>query len=224
MFRWFFAEAREILNVLDGSQKWRAALFSKWFAERCLDGLHHHHDAEEKFYNPLITDKGGKLTPSITADHKAIMDGVDKAKSLLKQIEAGQTQLLPEFKTFILDWMKMCEEHLADEETQYPQQLRECNISQQEEGAAVEKIIQDLGLGGNKVMLPPIVYCMCKWGGEERMQQFFQVIPPPIQMMLQKCWLDDFWVNNLCVIEALKNPSCDEYIPAQAQCGLCIVQ
>lgn len=222
MFRWYFAEIRAMLKAMDGSQVWKMKLFSKWIETYVLGGIHHHHESEENIYNPMITEKGGTLTPSVTADHTALMDGIAKARVILGKMDAGDTAALAEFKEAFEKWMQTCEKHFDDEEVQYPQQLKSTGITEAEEGAVVEKIIQSLGLDGNKLMLPPILYAMCLWGGEEKMQAFFGKLPPPIQFLCSKCWVSDFWVNNLRVMQAIKSDEV-EYVPESPQCAICTI-
>lgn len=224
LFRWYFSEIREIMNSLDIKQTWKLKLFAKWIVPRVLDSLHHHHDAEETLYNPLITSNGGTLTPALTGDHESIMDDINKAKAILAKIDNGDSLAFGEFKVHFEKLMVECEEHFDDEEIQYPAQLKATSITEQQEAETVTKIIQSIGLEGNKTMLPAICYAVCLWGGEAKMQAFFGNVPPPIQFLCQKCWLDDFWVNNLCVIEALKSSSLEEYNPPTPQCGACAIQ
>jgi len=227
MFRWHFSQIREIFKCSDADTEiWKVKLFSKWIARMVLDTIHHHHESEEKLYNPLILSKGGKLTSSIEGDHTALMEGIDQAKSILAKIDGGEGVLeaYKEFKVFFESWMVTCEAHFDEEEIQYPEQLKATNITQEEEQAVVGQIIQSMGLDGNKVMLPAICYATCLWGGEAKMQEFFLQVPPPIQFLCQKCWLDDFWVNNLSVITALKTPGIEEYIPETPSCGICSIQ
>lgn len=227
MFRWYFSEIREIFKCSDGEETiWKAKMFSKWIARVLLDSIHHHHESEEQLYNPLILSKGGKLPPSIEGDHTSLMEGIAKAKVILAKIDDGKGILAAykEFKVFFENWMVTCESHFDGEEIQYPEQLKATNITQEEEKAVVNQIIQSIGLEGNKIMLPPICYAICLWGGEAKMQEFYTTLPPPIQFLCQKCWLDDFWVNNLRVINALKTPGSEEYIPETPVCGVCSVQ
>lgn len=221
MFRWYFAEIREMLKAMDGTQAWKAKLFAPWLEVYVLDAIHHHHNAEETLYNPMITNKGGKIEDSIETDHTSLMDGIEKTRALTSRMKMNDKQALAEFKVFFEKWMQECERHFDTEEIQYPSQLKATNITQEEEAAVVSQIIQSLGLEGNKTMLPAMCWAMCLWNGEEKMQAWFDSgPPPPIRLMANKCWASDFYVNNLRVIEAIKDTmDVNEYVPASPQCG-----
>ena len=63
-------------------------------------------------------------------------------------------------------------EHLNEEEQVVPGLLRKHKVTQQEEGEVVNRILEGLGLDGNKVMLPWIVDAMGRWGGKEMVNDF----------------------------------------------------
>jgi hypothetical protein len=222
MFRWYHGHIKEILGKLDGTEEWRTALFCSWVETYYLDMVHHHHEAEENIYNPGIIAKGGQLPDKIKTDHAELLASVDKIKEYLVKMKSGDKSAIPELKSFFIKVIDSMENHLAEEEQIYPSACRGC-MTQEEETAIVTKIVQGLGLDGNKKMLPPILYVMCIWDGEEQMQKWFEAgPPPPIRMMTQKCWLSDFYDNNLSVIEGLKGSV--EFTPKTPQCGLCVVQ
>jgi len=224
MFRWYFTQVREMLAAMDNSaETWKPKLFGKWATVYFLPMVHHHHEAEETIYNPWITAAGATLTKSIETDHKSLMDGVDKATAIAQKCAAGNdSKAIAELKQVLTKWMEDCEAHFDEEEKIYPEALKSTGLSPEDEGKTVEKIIQGLGLDGNKKMLPAILYAMCLWGGEQKMQGFFDTLPPPIQLLCQKCWLDDFWVNNLQVMQAITS-GVGEYVPESPQCALCTV-
>lgn len=244
--RWMDSRIKEMIARVDGKEAWRVTLFTGWLRDRYLDFIHHHHDAEEQTYNPAIVAAGGDIGKSIVPQHQALMAGIAKATELCNAVDAevgrrvgvkvspvdaeveagtGSTTALQNLKQHLLAFIKDMEDHLAEEEVIYPKAIRQAGMTQKEEAAVVEKIIQGLGLDGNKKFLPVIVYAMCEWGGEDYMQHWLLNggPPPPIRFALQKCWLHDFYVNNLGVINAITS-SDTEYVPETPQCSICTIQ
>lgn len=220
-FRWYHQNILEIVKSMQIGQGWKIKLFKTWFSKYYMEAIHHHHEAEEEIYNPGITAKGGVLPPSITTDHKTIMADIATIQSYLVKLESNE-QLIPEFVSFMEKFIINIEAHFADEENKYPEVLRACGMTQAEEKKIVDTILQGLGLEGNKVFLPPVLYVMCIWKGEAGMQEFAKAVPPPIQMLCQNCWLPDFYHQNLRVIEALKGDVA--YEATSPSCGLCVLQ
>lgn len=219
-FRWYHTQIRIMLPKLRMGEAWRIKLFKEWITVYYMDSVHHHHDTEENIYNPAITNKGGKLGPRIVSDHKKILDNIHKIQSYLEQLQS-KPDIISECCSFIETFLDEVEDHLAEEEQAYPAALRSCGMTQAEDAQVVDQIIQSLGLSGNKVMLPPILYVMCMWKGEAQMQEFGKAIPPPIRLLSNQCWFSDFYHNNLCVIEALKGDN--QFTPRSPECSLCSI-
>merc|ERR1712232_481175 len=115
-------------------------------------------------------------------------------------------------KIFFWSLVEFMEQHLAKEEADYVWELRAVMTDGQ--------IIQGLGLEGNKKFLPAIVYAMCMWKGEEKTMEWLATnVPPPIQMLFKKCWIHDFYENQLRVLEALTKD--EEFTPATPSCDVC---
>jgi len=209
--------------IADPATKWKTDTFFKFYSEYYYPCIHHHHDAEEKIYNPAIEAKIGKtIGGNIKNDHEDLMKQLEQVKAFQPRIAAGDAAALREFKAFFRSMVQFMEEHLAEEEQSYPALLRLSGMTEQEEGAVVGQIIQSLGLDGNKRFLPAIVYAGCMWKGEEQFLQWVSKnVPPPIQMLLNKCWICDFYHNQLQPLEALKQR--EEFTPEPPQCSLCTV-
>lgn len=221
-FRWYDKHILQILDKLNHEDQWRTALFAKWVQRYYLDAIHHHHGSEEKIYNPGIEKAGGQLPAKITSDHSELLRYINDITTSCKTLEQGPNkEVLEKMKSTFKEFIHKMEDHLAEEEDVYPRVLRECGMKEHEEGQMVETIIQSLGLDGNKVMLPPILYVMCIWRGEDEMQKFGMNIPGPIRALTQNCWLDDFKKNNLDVISGLLGP--DFFTPETPSCG-CSIQ
>jgi len=186
--------------------------------------IHHHHEAEEKIYNPGIEKKLGKPMPGdIKSEHEDLLARLDKVLTFRDAIEAGSLEAataVKEFKAFATNLVEFMEDHLAEEEDNYPKVLREA-MTEKEEAALVGEIIQGLGLEGNKKFLPPVVYAMCMWKGEEKAMEWVANLPPPIQVLFKRCWVNDFYENQLRVLEALKGD--EEFMPATPSCDVCTV-
>lgn len=219
---------RELLKVLDEydvtrpSCAWKTPLLFKFLESYYLPCIHHHHDAEEKIYNPHILafcESKGMANPFRTMknDHEKLMAQLDKLASFKSGLEKQDAKALRDFKQAFTTMVQFMEEHLADEERTYPAILKESGMTQEDEQAGVDKILQGLGLDGNKRLLPPIMYAMCMWKGKEKMMEWYAKVPPPIRFLCDNCWLDDFYQNQLRVLEGLQkeeefqaqSPSCN---------------
>jgi len=201
--RWYHEQIKLILPKLEIGEDWRIRLFAKWFKDVYVFYVHHHHDAEEKIYNPGLAAHGAKIPPNIVTDHKSLIDGLNKIEEYLRQMLTDKN-VIPAFTEFILKFFVEMEGHLADEEVNYPKQVRECGMTYEQELKIVGKIQRSGGLGMGKMMLPIILYNMCLWKGVDGMQEFTKHIPPPIRFLLKNRWLSHFYHNNLNVVQSLK--------------------
>jgi len=199
-FRWYFRNFRSVLPRLTTAQ---APAFYKLLESYFFVCLEHHHHAEEELYNPMIEAKGATLPAKITADHEEILRYVAEVRALRSAVEAGDEAALAKLKTTFLEFMTDTEDHLAEEEEIYPQLLRDY-VTQEEERACVDKIIQSLGLGGNMAFLPVIVHAMTLWKGEAEAEGFVEALPPPIKLLYRSFWKPDFERNQLGVLRALE--------------------
>mmetsp|Transcript_21280 Transcript_21280/g.38842 ORF Transcript_21280/g.38842 Transcript_21280/m.38842 type:complete len:258 (-) Transcript_21280:147-920(-) len=222
--RLLHAWIREILpnyNPLDGDQSWKTPLFFNWLSTYYVAYVHHHHHAEEEIYNPGIVEKGAKLPTKISSDHRDLLSRLDKIESFEQAIANGDKVALQGFKDHMTKLMDTMDEHMNEEEQIYPQALRACGITQEEEGEIVQKIVQGIGLSGNKTALPGIVYAMHMWAGAQEVEKFMERVPPPIRFLYRHFWIHDFRDNNLAVAMALKGNV--PYEPATPACE-CSVQ
>lgn len=237
----------EILQCFDPignpSTKWKINVFFDWYDNYYKVCIHHHHHAEEEIYNPGIAakiaeakaksgfkegfDKKTKknaqqsVGASIKADHERLIADLEKISTYRQPILAGNAKACQEFKDLASSYITFMEEHLAEEEEEYPRLLRESEMTAAQEQELIDKIIQGLGLDGNKKFLPPLIYAMCMWDGEDNAMKFIGNIPPPLQLAFHKCWVHDFNENQLKVWEALKQS--EEFMPKSPECGLCTV-
>jgi hypothetical protein len=235
-FRWLHASIRVTLATFDPfepGQDWKLPVFFNWLERYYVFGIHHHHHSEEHIYNPAIEEKGGKLPEKIALDHKEIIEGLDKIatfRTRLESLRCGESTLhgrsyseetaLAEFKEHLTGLIDLIEDHLAEEEETYPAALRSSTMTEDEEKEVVGKIIQSIGLDGNKVLLPPIVFAMHMWAGKESADEFLASLPPPILFAYNHFWLPDFQKNNLHVIQALQGS--EPFSPTPV-CGVCAV-
>jgi hypothetical protein len=216
---------RQILTKFDPfepGQDWKVPVFFNWLERYYILVIHRHYDAETQIYNPAIVQRGGQLPTKITSDHnKDIIEGLDAISKFRFRIEACDQSALSPFKGHLLNLLDDIEDNLAEEETIYPQALRSSSMTEAEEGDVVHQIIQSLGLEGNKVMLPPIVYAMHIWAGAEKTEAFVNALPAPIRFAFRQCWLADFQANNLAVIAALQGT--EPFSATAPACALCTV-
>jgi len=223
-FRWLHNAIRLVLaryDPFEPGQDWKTQVFFNWLERYYIFAIHHHHHSEEHIYNPAIVDKGGELPAKITLDHKDILEGLERIPGFQSRLEAGEEAALKEFKEHLSQLIDDIEDHLAEEEEAYPAALRSSSMTEDDERVVVDTIIQSMGLDGNKILLPPIVYAMHMWAGKEVVDGFLAGLPPPILFAYKHFWLPDFRRNNLQVIQALQGS--EPFSPDQPVCGVCAV-
>lgn len=221
--RWWNKSVMEVMDNYDPIAKpdteWKTGVLFNFLEKYYIPCIHHHHWAEEEIYNPGIEAKGGKVTSKIKDDHAKLMKMLDETAAFRAKVQSKAG--LTEFKTHMKTLFDDMEEHLADEERNYPKTLREC-MTKEDEMALVDKIIQGLGLDGNKKFLPTIIYAMSMWKGSEKSLEWISAAaPPPIVMMFKQCWISDFNENQLKVLNALKKDAF--FAPEAPSCNLCTI-
>lgn len=200
--------ADEVLKCLknDGTAAWKLANFFIWFREYHYPNVHHHHDAEELIYFPWMRSRVA-LPEKLAKDHDFLIAQMDKIDSLYThgaELDAAATgELIAALQREWGTYKEFMVEHLAEEESVVPALLRE-NFTIEEEAAVIDKIIQSLGLTGNKLFLPLIIDAMQRWGGERKVAEFKQNIPPPILFLLDYFWTPDYLNRQKLLLHSLK--------------------
>lgn len=224
-FRWLHTEIRQILECFDPfvpGQDWKTKVLFNWLDRYYIQAIHHHHHSEEQLYNPAIIGKGGVLPPKITSDHEDIIARLEVISSFRARIEDCEQASVMEFKVHLLQLINTIDDHLAEEEEAYPSALRSSTMTEADEKAVVDKIIQSMGLDGNKVLLPSIIYAMHMWAGRDAAEEMVNMqLPSPIRFALTHFWVQDFQANSLAVIAALQGT--EAYQPSPPQCEICTV-
>jgi len=228
--RWWNANLLEILADFEPVKRptsaWKTKVLMDFMDNYYVPCVHHHHRSEEEIYNPGILEKCksmGVADPftKVKKDHETLVSLLDKVVTFRKPIESGDAKAVEEFKTAMKEMIKFMEEHLAEEEQDYPKIFADCQLTQEEEGVLLNKILEGLGLDGSKKFLPPIMYAMVLWRGKDKMMEWEAKLPGPTRMLNSNCWLNDFHENQLRVLEALKKEEAFE--PHPPSCNLCSV-
>lgn len=229
--RWCGRELFKVLDEFDpvsrSSCVWKTKVLFDFLESYYIPCVHHHHDSEEKIYNVHILKKcqaQGMEDPfsTIKKEHKELLaklQNISGYRTAFEKRDAKAAKKLAEFKQFFKEYLRFMEDHLAEEERSYPKILRDCGMTQEEERKAVDEILQSLGLDGNKRILPAILYAQCMWKGKEQMLEWYSAVPLPIRMLNESCWIDDFYQNQLQVLEALQKD--DEFQPQTPSCNVC---
>ncbi|CAE7801085.1 kif3 [Symbiodinium sp. CCMP2456] len=228
--RWWNSNLLEILADFEPVKRptsaWKTKVLMDFLENYYLPCVHHHHRSEEEIYNPGILEKCKSMGvadpfPKVKKDHETLVALLDKVVTFRKPIESGDAKAVEEFKAAMKEMIKFMEEHLAEEEQDYPKIFADCQLTQEEEGVLLNKILEGLGLDGSKRFLPPIMYAMVLWRGKDKMMEWEAKLPGPIRMLNSNCWLNDFHENQLRVLEALKKEEAFE--PHAPSCNLCSV-
>jgi len=196
----------------DGT-KWdkQIQLFFEWYNDILYFYVHHHHDAEEEIYFPWLVSRAEALPPKLNADHEKLIEMMDAIKNGKDTFydEKGtlkEDDFIENVKALHKACTKLRDEmfaHLNEEEKIVPGLLRKHKVTQQEEGVVVNKILEGLGLGGNKIMLPWIVDAMGRWGGTEMVTEFLELVPGPILFLYKMWWKDHFDENNKGILDRI---------------------
>mmetsp|Transcript_106699 Transcript_106699/g.299802 ORF Transcript_106699/g.299802 Transcript_106699/m.299802 type:complete len:319 (-) Transcript_106699:250-1206(-) len=231
--RWYHDQMRRVFASFDPTQdgnEWMTDAFFEWMDNYFIPFVHHHHDAEEKIYSPAIQkaaeSKGlpweGFFVNTQHVDLMKILEGMPLFRQKIKEgTMSDRVSSVEAFKRYMEDYMEKMNEHLKGEEEFYPKTLRAC-MTEEEERKVVEEILGSLALQDHKVMLPTIMYAMCKWGGVEAINKFTSALPPPVKFLV-KNWFDfDFYNNQYLVLHGLMDQK--QPVPHSAcQCSACTV-
>ena len=230
--RWWGREVSKVLDEFDPVSRstcvWKTKIFFDFLESYYIPCVHHHHDSEEKIYNVHIVRKceaQGIPNPFdfIKKEHQELLSKLEKImgyRTAFEKQDSQASKALVEFKQEFKDLLRFMDDHLAEEERSYPKILLDCGFTEEDEKQAVGEILQSLGLDGNKRLLPAILYAMCIWKGKEKMQQWYaESVPPPIKMLCDNCWIDDFYQNQIRVLEALQQE--EEFQLQAPSCNIC---
>ena len=91
--------------------------------------------------------------------------------------------------------------HLADEELHALDMHK--HFEEDEVKEAVQCILQDLGLKGNKLALPWIIEAARAWGTQEQLDAFKTEVPAPIRFFNDKFWTPSYVKHDRGAIDSL---------------------
>lgn len=172
---------------------WKLDYFHKWYNDYFYNFVKHHHNIEEEIYFPFLKTKAD-IPEKVVADHTELINQLDEIKDiydfdiLKEKINKLKTSMF---------------EHLAEEEQFIPEILRN-NFTEDEEKEIVNKIIQSLGLKGNKMALPWIIDVMKLWSSKKKIKDLYNNLPCCIKIMYNCDWIYDYKKYNIGLLEAIK--------------------
>jgi len=195
------------VNAMDPIPAWKWENLAVWYQEYFYDVVHHHHDTEEEIYLPWIQTRV-QVPVKITNDHPELMQAMDELRDMLMAgaaLPVGErAKHLSQVQKLVMDFVEDMQGHLAEEEEVIPRLLREGGFTQEEEGAVVQKIIQSLGLDGNRKALPTMLHALALWAGDDKAEAFVsQNLPLPIQCFYKLAWLPDFQKRHMGLLASL---------------------
>lgn len=205
--RFLMQELSDAVNSMDPLPAWKWENLSTWYQDYFYTVVHHHHDAEEKIYLPWIQTRTS-VPPKITADHPELMSAMDDLSAMLKKGAsapvADRASHLKDVKLFLSAFVEDMQQHLAEEEEIIPEALRTGGFTQEDEAPVVGKIIEGLGLDGNKKALPPMLHAYARWAGAEKAEAFVSSnLPLPIQFLYRNFWEHDFQHRHMGLLASL---------------------
>jgi len=205
--RFLMQELSDAVNSMDPLPAWKWENLSMWYQDYFYSVVHHHHDVEEQLYLPWIQARVSVPT-KIAADHPDLMQTMDDLSAMLKKGAAvpaeERAEHLADVHQVVRAFVEDMQQHLAEEEEAIPRLLREGGFTQEEEAVVVGKIIEGLGLDGNKKSLPSMLHAYALWAGTGKAEEFVSThLPLPIQFLYRNFWAHDFQYRHMGLLASL---------------------
>lgn len=204
--RFLMEELCEAVRVMDPEPSWKWDNLATWYQDYFYDVVHHHHDTEEQLYFPWLQERV-TIPPKITADHPELMRALDELRDMImagaKASTGERGECLAQLRNRTRALAEDMGQHLAEEEEIIPGLIRDGGFTHEEEKLVVGKIIQSLGLDGNKKSLPLMVHALTRWAGEEKAEAFVANLPLPIRFLYRQLWWPDFVQRHRGLIASL---------------------
>ena len=189
-------------------------LLFKWYNEHFLYFVHHHHAIEEHVYFPWVASVTEKIPEKLSHDHGELISMLQNIKNARISFDANDGRLdVDNFKKNLKALHALCEvlhdnmiEHMNEEEHIVPALLRQYEVAEKDEKIVVDKIVKNLGLSANKIMLPWICDVMEQWGGPQKVKEFMNRIPIAIRCIKWLSWDSHYRKNNKNIIQKIKEP------------------
>jgi len=207
--RWDLLESQRLLDLkyFDGTVQWKVDNWYKWY-DLFYQIVHHHHDTEEQIAFPLIKAKAKDVPDRLAKDHEGLLKMMDDIKESKKNFEKAKTvdekrKAGDTLRTLWNALVKEMLEHLAEEERVLCPLIRK-HMTEKEHDQMVNTILSQLGLSGNKLMLPWITRAMKVWKGEEETAKFSKMIPAPIRFLNDYFWTASYEGENWGMLHSLE--------------------
>jgi len=222
--RFLLEELCEAVGVMDPKPSWKWGNLATWYQEYFYVVVHHHHDSEEKIYFPWLRTRVA-IPEKLSTDHPELMRTMDELGSMFKsgalKPVGERAEFLAQLRERVTAFAEDMQEHLAEEEEAVPKLLRKGGFSQEEERVAVGKIIESLGLDGNKKCLPVMLHAHKCWAGDDRVEAFVaESLPLPIRILYRHFWTADFQQRHLGLLASLSEEvDVDPYASRRLLCA-----
>jgi len=200
--RWDLLECQRMLDEkhFDGTVQWKVDAFYKWY-ETFSEIVHHHHDTEEKIFFPLLS-KRTTIPERLTSDHATLlkqMADIEASKKNFENVKNGNVGDLRKagdnLRKLWLAFAADMEDHLAEEERVMVPMVRDF-MTKEEHDTTVQKLLKEMGMRGNSIMLPWIERAMRVWKGDAATDAFLSTIPAPIRALNTFFWRPAYQRDN----------------------------
>eukprot|EP00522_Entomoneis_paludosa_P007402 CAMPEP_0172455154 /NCGR_PEP_ID=MMETSP1065-20121228/11921_1 /TAXON_ID=265537 /ORGANISM="Amphiprora paludosa, Strain CCMP125" /LENGTH=366 /DNA_ID=CAMNT_0013207611 /DNA_START=8 /DNA_END=1108 /DNA_ORIENTATION=+ len=177
---------------------WKADLFAQWIVQFMIPCFHLHHDNEEKIYFPFLLEHNAKIpNDKVAKEHGELIEYMDQIQAMAQTIVDKKglncTDAIGKLKKIMPDFCEFMAEHLLMEELKMPPAIRECGVTQEEEFAVVQKIIQSGGLEGLQTELPGVLVTTKHWGSPPFYQEFESLsVPPPLVKLAHEIFIPNY--------------------------------
>lgn len=172
---------------------WKAELFATWLSTKFGRHTRRHFESEETVYLPFMVEKGCEIQEQkISADHKALSDGLDELEKLSKAIVDAKglncEDEIAKLKSKIPAFGEILKAHFKEEEMTLPKLIRE-KITEAESDVYIRKLNVELGLEGLMVETPAVTVGLREWATESFLEKFEQGMPPPILKLVNDIFI-----------------------------------
>jgi len=152
-----------------------------------------------------------KLTPYSNVIEWAALEKIPMEKSFTEE-------LTRDFDVFFPD----LEDHLSEEERMVPKLLEEGKFTREEHDAIIQQLIRELGVTGNSLGLPLMLYAMHSWAGTEDLENYMMPnLPGPVKYLYKNSWLPKWRVCVLANFEAVQSNDREKVVLQYQRGGCC---
>jgi hypothetical protein len=202
-------ELLDAVRNMDPSLNWKWENLGIWYQEYFYAVVQHQYDAEEKIYFPWIRTKVEMpVDLSWSARRSALMQKIAEITELIKAGRQAASSQKMRIHTHLCEKVEEMAQNIddqfADEEEIVPRWVAEAGFTRAERDAMTIKIIQNLSMSGQSVVLPTMVHALKLSADPEKAAAFVQSLPLHIRFLYSYSWVPDFQNRHQGLIRSVR--------------------